>query len=158
MPRISARAETFGESVIRDMTRLAMRHDAVNLAQGFPDFACPPEIKEAACAAIQGDINQYAITWGARDFREAIAAKTARFYPAWSVDPETDVTVTCGATEGMIAAMLALVDPGEEVIVFEPFYENYGPDAILCDAKPVWVPMTAGQPLDLDRLAGAFNP
>ena len=159
MTRVSAKAGSFTESVIRDMTRLAMRHDAVNLAQGFPDFACPPEIKEAACAAIQGDINQYAITWGARDFREAIAAKTARFYPAWSVDPETDVTVTCGATEGMIAAMLALVDPGEEVIVFEPFYENYGPDAILSGAVPRYV--TLHEPdwrIEPDELRAAFGP
>ena len=159
MTRVSAKAGSFTESVIRDMTRLAMRHDAVNLAQGFPDFACPPEIKEAACAAIQGDINQYAITWGARDFREAIAAKTARFYPAWSVDPETDVTVTCGATEGMIAAMLALVDPGDEVIVFEPFYENYGPDAILSGAVPRYV--TLHEPdwrIEPDELRAAFGP
>ena len=159
MTRVSAKAGSFTESVIRDMTRLAMRHDAVNLAQGFPDFACPPEIKEAACAAIQGDINQYAITWGARDFREAIAAKTARFYPAWSVDPETDVTVTCGATEGMIAAMLALVAPGEEVIVFEPFYENYGPDAILSGAVPRYV--TLHEPdwrIEPDELRAAFGP
>src|SRR3990170_8146728 len=106
MTHISRKAASFTESVIREMTRLAMAHDAVNLAQGFPDFACPPELKAAACAAIEGDINQYAITWGARDFRQAIAAKTARQYPGWQVDPETDVTVTCGATEGMIAAMM----------------------------------------------------
>src|SRR5687767_5820075 len=121
MPRISARAETFGESVIRDMTRLAIRHGAVNLAQGFPDFPCPPELKAAACAAIEADLNQYAITWGAPDFRAAIAAKTERFYPDWKVDPDTMVTVTCGATEGMIASMLAILDPEDEVIVFEPF-------------------------------------
>jgi aminotransferase len=157
--RVSAKAGSFTESVIREMTRLAMRHDAVNLAQGFPDFACPPELKEAACAAIERDINQYAITWGARDLREAIAAKTARFYPAWSVDPETDMTVTCGATEGMIAAMLALVDPGEEVIVFEPFYENYGPDAILSGAVPRYV--TLHEPdwrIEPDELRAAFGP
>ena len=139
MPRISARAGTFAESVIRDMTRLALQHDAVNLAQGFPDFACPPELKAAACEAIERDINQYAITWGAPAFREAIAAKTNRFYPAWHVDPQTDLTVTCGATEGMIAAMLAVLDPGDEVVVFEPFYENYGPDAILSGAVPRYV-------------------
>src|SRR5512141_3488592 len=125
--RGSAKAERFTESVIRDMTRLALQHDAVNLAQGFPDFACPVELKDAAVAAIRADINQYAITWGARDFREAIAAKTQRFYPGWSIDPQTQLTVTCGATEGMIAAMLALLDPGDEAVVFEPFYENYGP-------------------------------
>ena len=157
--RVSERAASFTESVIREMTRHAAQHDAVNLAQGFPDFACPPELKEAAKAAIDRDVNQYAITWGARDFREAIAAKTARFYPGWQVDPETELTVTCGATEGMIAAMLALVDPGEEVIVFEPFYENYGPDAILSGAVPRYV--TLHEPdwrIDPDELAAAFGP
>ena len=157
--RVSARAASFTESVIREMTRHATLHDAVNLAQGFPDFPCPPELKEAAKAAIDADINQYAITWGARDFREAIAAKTARCYPGWPVDPETDLTVTCGATEGMIAAMLALVDPGDEVIVFEPFYENYGPDAILSGAVPRYV--TLHEPdwrIDADELRAAFGP
>jgi aspartate/methionine/tyrosine aminotransferase len=158
-PRVSGRAASFTESVIREMTRHATLHDAVNLAQGFPDFACPPNLKEAAKAAIDADINQYAITWGARDFREAIAAKTTRWYPGWTVDPETDLTVTCGATEGMIAAMLALVDPGEEVIVFEPFYENYGPDAILSGAIPRYV--TLHEPdwrIDADELRAAFGP
>jgi aspartate/methionine/tyrosine aminotransferase len=157
--RVSRRAASFTESVIREMTRHAALHDAVNLAQGFPDFPCPPELKEAAKAAIDADINQYAITWGARDLREAIAAKTARWYPEWAVDPETQVTVTCGATEGMIAAMLALVDPGEEVIVFEPFYENYGPDAILSGAIPRYV--TLHEPdwrIDPDELRAAFGP
>ena len=156
---MSERAASFTESVIREMTRHAALHDSVNLAQGFPDFACPPELKEAAKAAIDRDINQYAITWGARDFREAIAAKTARFYPGWQVDPETDLTVTCGATEAMIAAMLAAVDPGDEVIVFEPFYENYGPDAILSGAVPRYV--TLHEPdwsIDPDELAAAFGP
>jgi aspartate/methionine/tyrosine aminotransferase len=159
LARVSTRAASFTESVIREMTRHAAQHDAVNLAQGFPDFACPPEIKEAAKAAIDADINQYAITWGARDFREGIASKTARFYPGWRVDPETDLTVTCGATEGMIAAMLALVDPGDEVIVFEPFYENYGPDAILSGAVPRYV--TLHEPdwrIDPDELRAAFGP
>jgi aminotransferase len=159
MTRISGRAASFTESVIREMTRLAMAHDAVNLAQGFPDFACPPELKDAAKAAIDADINQYAITWGARDFREAIAAKTQRFYPGWTVDPETDVTVTCGATEGMIAAMMAILDPGDEVVVFEPFYENYGPDAILSGAVPRYV--TLHEPdwsIDEAELRAAFGP
>ena len=159
LTRVSQRAASFTESVIREMTRHAALHHAVNLAQGFPDFPCPPELKEAAKAAIDKDINQYAITWGARDFREAITAKTTRFYPTWTVDPETDVTVTCGATEGMIAAMLALVDPGEEVIVFEPFYENYGPDAILSGAVPRYV--TLHEPdwrIDADELRAAFGP
>jgi aspartate/methionine/tyrosine aminotransferase len=159
MPRVSARAETFTESVIREMTRHAMLHGAVNLAQGFPDFACPPELKEAGKAAIDADLNQYAITWGARDFREAIATKTARHYPGWEIDPETDLTVTCGATEGMIATMLALLDPGDEVVVFEPFYENYGPDAILSGAVPRYV--TLHEPdwhIDPDELRAAFGP
>ena len=159
MTTISRRAASFTESVIREMTRLAIAHDAINLAQGFPDFACPPELKEAACAAVEGDINQYAITWGARDLRQAIADKTARHYPGWSVDPETDVTVTCGATEGMIAAMMAVLDPGDEVVVFEPFYENYGPDAILSGATPRYV--TLHEPdwsIDEAELRAAFGP
>ena len=157
--RVSAKAERFTESVIRDMTRLALQYNAVNLAQGFPDFACPQELKDAAGAAIQADINQYAITWGAKDFREAIAAKTEAFYPTWKVDPQTNLTVTCGATEGMIAAMLALLDPGDEVVVFEPFYENYGPDAILSGAVPKYV--TLHEPdwhIDDAELRAAFGP
>jgi aspartate/methionine/tyrosine aminotransferase len=157
--RISDKAARFTESVIREMTRIAQQHDAVNLAQGFPDFACPPELKEAASAAIHNDINQYAITWGAKDFRDAIAAKTQRFYPDWAVDPQTNITVTCGATEGMIAAMLALLNPGDEVVVFEPFYENYGPDAILSGAVPRYV--TLHEPdwrFDPDELRAAFTP
>ena len=157
--RISAKAESFTESVIREMTRLAIDAGAVNLAQGFPDFACPTEIKEAASAAIYADVNQYAITWGAKPFREAIAAKTARFYPAWIVDPQTQITVTCGATEGMIASMLGILDPGDEVVVFEPFYENYGPDAILSGAVPRYV--TLHEPdwsIDPDELRAAFSP
>src|SRR4051812_27972021 len=121
------------------MNRLAIVHGAVSLAQGFPDFPAPDEIKQAAADAIFADINQYAITWGSKPLRDAIAAKTARTYPGWDLDPETEITVTCGATEGMVATMLALVDPGDEVIVFEPFYENYGPDAILTGAAPRYV-------------------
>lgn len=156
--RVSTKAASFTESVIREMTRLAMAHAAINLAQGFPDFACPPELKEAAKAAIDANLNQYAITWGARDFREAIAAKTTRHYPTWHVDPETDVTVTCGATEGMIASMLAVLDPGDQVIVFEPFYENYGPDAVLSGAVPRYV--TLHEPdwsIDEAELRAAFT-
>jgi aspartate/methionine/tyrosine aminotransferase len=159
MHGISRRAESFSESVIREMNRLAMEAGAIGLAQGFPDFACPPELKDAAAAAVHGDINQYAITWGARPFREAIAAKTARTYPGWTPDPETQITVTCGATEGMIAAMLGLLDPGDEVIVFEPFYENYGPDAILSGAIPRYV--TLHEPdwaIDPDELRAAVTP
>jgi aspartate/methionine/tyrosine aminotransferase len=137
--RISAKAERFTESIIREMNRLAMAHGAVSLAQGFPDFPAPDELKQAAADAIFADVNQYAITWGAKPLRDAIAAKTARTYPGWESDPETEITVTCGATEGMVAAMLAILDPGDEVVVFEPFYENYGPDAIITGATPRYV-------------------
>jgi hypothetical protein len=130
---VSRKAQRFTESVIREMTRLCRQHDAVNLAQGFPDFAAPREIKDAACRAIEADVNQYAITWGAKSLRDAIAAKTERLYGV-PVDPEREIAVTCGATEAMIASILAIVDPGDEVVVFEPFYENYGPDAILAGA------------------------
>jgi aspartate/methionine/tyrosine aminotransferase len=159
MRRISAKAERFTESVIREMNRLAVEAGAIGLAQGFPDFACPYELKEAAAAALHEDLNQYAITWGSKPLRNAIAAKTARTYPGWEVDPETQITVTCGATEGMIAAMLGVLDPGDEVIVFEPFYENYGPDAILTGAVPRYV--TLHEPdwhIDPDELRAAFTP
>ena len=159
MRSASDKASSFTESVIREMTRLAMAQDAVNLAQGMPDFACPPELKEAACAAIEADLNQYAITWGASDLRSAIAAKTGRHYPGWRVDPETEVTVVCGSTEGMIASMLALLNPGDELIVFEPFYENYGPDAILSGAVPRYVALhEPGWSFDEAELRAAFGP
>jgi aspartate/methionine/tyrosine aminotransferase len=159
MRRISRKAESFTESVIREMNRLAVEAGAVSLAQGFPDFPAPTELKDAAAAALYADVNQYAITWGARPLREAIAAKTARFHSGWTLNPETDITVTCGATEGMIAAMLGLLDPGDEVIVFEPFYENYGPDAILSGAVPRYV--TLHEPdwsIDPDELRAAVTP
>ena len=151
------RTHGFRESVIRGMSRLAREHRAINLAQGFPNFAAPDLLKEAAAKAIHDDINQYAITWGAQGLREAVARKYQRWY-GLVADPEREITVTCGATEAMIATLLALVNPGDEVIVFEPFYENYGPDAILADARPVYVPLDPGQGLDLDRLAAAFSP
>jgi aspartate/methionine/tyrosine aminotransferase len=154
---VSRKASLFTESVIREMTREALKHGAVNLSQGFPDFAAPEDIKRVAMKAIADDINQYAITWGARDFREAIARKT-KSYLGLDVDPETELTVTCGSTEGMIAAMMATVDPGEEVVVFEPFYENYAPDAILSDAKPRYVPLRAPDwSFDSEELRAAFN-
>jgi aspartate/methionine/tyrosine aminotransferase len=151
------RTHGFRESVIRGMTRLAREHNALNLAQGFPNFAAPELLKEAAARAIHDDINQYAITWGAQRLRHALARKYATWY-GLDADPEREITVTCGATEAMISTLLALVDPGDEVIMFEPFYENYGPDTILADARPVYVPLEPGQPLDLDRLAAAFSP
>jgi aminotransferase len=138
----SDRTRDFTESVIREMTRLAIRYGAVNLAQGFPDFGAPPQIKEAAIAAIAADINQYSITWGAKPLREAIAAKYRRTY-AFEVDPEREITVVCGATEGMVAALLATVNPGDEVIVFEPYYENYGPDIALAGGVRKVVPLSA---------------
>ena len=158
--RISAKADRFTESVIREMNRLAVSAGAVSLAQGFPDFPCPPELKEAAAAAIHDDLNQYAITWGAKPLRDAIAESTVRHFPAReAIDPETQVTVTCGATEAMVAAMLGLLDPGDEVIVFEPYYENYGPDAILAGAIPRYV--TLHEPdwsIDETELRAAFGP
>ena len=134
-PRASVKASSFTESVIRDMTRLANRYDAINLGQGFPDFAAPDEVKDAAAKAIADDHNQYPITWGVPAFREAIAAKYERDY-GMTVDPEAEICVTCGSTEAMIAAMLGVLDPGDEVVVFEPFYENYSPDSILTGAVP----------------------
>jgi len=152
------RTATFTESVIREMTRVAHRAGAINLAQGFPDFPMPLPMKQAAAAAIHGDINQYAVTWGAPALRLAIAEKYRRWYNL-SVDPDTEVTVTCGATEAMAATFMALINPGDEVIIFEPYYENYGPDAVLAGAKPVFVPLIAPDwHLDIDRLAAAVTP
>src|SRR5512139_248854 len=157
MPASTARrTHRFTESVIRSMTRLAQEHDAINLAQGFPNFATPDVLKEAAAKAIRDDINQYAITWGAQRLRNAIAASYRQWY-GMPVDPQAHLTVTCGATEAMVATLMAIVNPGDEVVVMEPFYENYGPDAILCEAKPVYVPLRPGEPLDLDRLAAACS-
>lgn len=153
----AARAATFTESVIREMTRVAQQYGAINLAQGFPDFPMPAAMKDAACAAIHGDVNQYAITWGAPALRLAIAEKYHRLYD-FTVDPDRHVTVTCGATEAMAAVFLALVDPGDEVIVFDPFYENYGPDAILAGATPVFVPLEPPNwTFDPQRLRDAFT-
>ncbi len=160
MRRISRKAESFTESVIREMNRVAVQHGAVSLAQGFPDFACPPELKRAVAEAVDADINQYAITWGSKPLRDAIAETTPRHFPGFgAIDPETQITVTCGATEAMIAAMLGLLDPGDEVVIFEPYYENYGPDAILSGASPRYV--TLHEPdwsIDPDELRSAFGP
>src|ERR1044072_2733736 len=136
--RISRKASQFTESVIREMTREAMKYGAVNLSQGFPDFAAPEDIKRVAMQAIADDVNQYAITWGAKNFRDEIAKKT-RWHLGFEIDPEAEITVTCGSTEGMISAMMATVDPGDEVIVFDPHYENYAPDAIIWGARPRYV-------------------
>ncbi len=152
------RTSTFTESVIREMSRVAHRTGAVNLAQGFPDFPMPLPMKEAAAAAIHGDVNQYAVTWGAPALRLAIAEKYRRWY-GLTVDLDTEVTVTCGATEAMMAAFLALVNPGDEVILLEPFYENYAANIALAGAIPVYVPLLAPDwHLDIERLAAAITP
>src|SRR5215212_6516760 len=153
----SRKATQFTESVIREMTRLNQIHGGVNLSQGFPDFPAPSAIKEAACAAINADVNQYAVTWGARPLREAVAREFTRRYRLPIVADE-QVTVCCGSTEAMMATMMAIIDPGDEVVIFEPFYENYGPDAILSGATPRYV--TLHEPswsFDPDELAAAFN-
>jgi aminotransferase len=155
---LSAKVEHFTESVIREMTRLALQHDAVNLAQGFPDFPAAPEIKEAARAAIAADDNQYAITWGAKPLRDALVEKFARTQGV-TVDPEREITVTCGSTEAMMCVMMALINPGDEAVIFEPFYENYGPDVILSGAQPRFVPLRPPDwSFDRDELAAAFGP
>ncbi len=157
-PRVAAKPQQFEESVIRLMTRLCVAVDGINLAQGFPDFPAPAAIKDAACAAIQADVNQYAITWGAPALRAAIAEKYSAALGR-PIDPEREITVVCGATEGMLAAMLAVVDPGDEVVVFEPYYENYGPDAVLSGARPRYVPLAPPDwRFDPDALAAAFGP
>jgi len=157
--RISRKAASFTESVIREMSREAVKHGAVNLGQGFPDWAAPDDIKRKAQEAIAADHNQYAVTWGVKEFRDAIAKKTM-WYLGMDIDPESEITVTCGSTEGMIAAMMATVDPGDEVVVFEPFYENYAPDAILSDATPVHVSLYRtdnGFVFDREELRSAFS-
>ncbi len=169
----SKKATQFTESVIREMTRLNELHGGVNLSQGFPDFPAPAVVKEAACAAINADFNQYAVTWGARSLREAIAREFTRRYDL-AVAPDEQVTVCCGATEAMMATMMAVIDPGDEVVIFEPFYENYGPDVILSGATPRFVTLheprvparpgtgpsaspEAGWTFDPDELSAAFN-
>jgi aspartate/methionine/tyrosine aminotransferase len=155
--RISRKASSFTESVIREMTRQASHYGAINLSQGFPDFPAPEDIKRAAIDAIQADINQYAITWGAKRLRDAIAAKT-RWHLGLEIDPDREIVVTCGSTEAMIATMLAVIDPGDEVIVFEPFYENYGPDAILSEAVTRYVTLHPPEwRFDPEELRSAFN-
>ena len=150
--RTARRTHLFTESVIREMTRVAHKHDAINLAQGFPDFPAPQLLKDAACAAIQEDINQYSITWGTVNLREALAKKYHDLY-GMEVNEDREITVTCGATEAMAAVMLSIVEPGDEVIILEPFYENYGPDAVLSDATPVFLTLEApGYRLEKHRL------
>jgi aspartate/methionine/tyrosine aminotransferase len=155
---ISKRVQGFTESVIREMTRVSAEYGGVNLAQGFPNFPPPRVLVEAAHRALDGDFHQYAITWGARNLREAIAAKFEHFYGP-RVDPDRQVTVCCGSTEAMLSTLLAVLDPGDEIVIFEPFYENYGPGAIISGAKPVFVPLEPPEfSFDPDRLARAFTP
>ena len=154
---ISSKAALFTESVIREMTRLAMEHGAINLSQGYPDFSAPEILKKAASDAIFADVNQYAITWGAKNFRDALVYKTKRFLGI-DIDPEREITVSCGSTEAMIDVLLAVINPGDEVIVFEPFYENYGPDAIISGATPRYVQLRRPDwSFDEKELAAAFN-
>src|SRR5260370_2714245 len=159
---VSDRASDFTESVIREMTSQATLPGAMNLAQGFPDFPAPAEIKQAAQQAIAGDVNQYAITWGSKNLRHAIARQMG-VWQGISVDPEKDVTVCCGSTEAMISTLLAVSNPGDEVIIFEPFYENYGPDSVLSGARPRFVKLsppraTGGEwTLDEKELRAAFH-
>src|SRR5579871_3879965 len=152
------RIANFTESVIREMTRLAFQHGALNLAQGFPDFAAPEALKQAAAEAIAADVNHYPITWGAKPFRDAIAGKYRRTY-GLDFDPEREITVCCGATEGMVASFLAVLNPGDEVVLFEPFYENYNPDTQLCGAKVRYVTLHAPDwHFDPEELRRAFSP
>jgi aminotransferase len=155
--RVSRKVSRFTESVIREMSRQSALYGALNLSQGFPDFPAPEDIKRAACQAIEADINQYAVTWGAKRFRDAISAKT-KWHLGLDVDPDREIVVTCGSTEAMIATMMAVIDPGEEVIVFEPFYENYGPDSILSDAVTRYVTLhPPNWNFDPSELRAAFN-
>ena len=157
MKPLSKRTETFTDSVIRRMTRVCLGCGAVNLSQGFPDFDPPAALTEALAKAAAEGPHQYAVTWGARDFREALAAKQSRFM-GMPVDPEREIVVTCGSTEAMMAAMMSVVDPGDKVVVFSPFYENYGADTILCGAEPLYVPLVPPTfDFDADRLEDAFK-
>ena len=154
---ISSKPKRFTESVIREMTRLSLIHGAINLSQGFPDFPAPQEIKQAAIQAIEQDINQYSITWGSKTLRQSIVNKLFQLTQI-EFNPETEVTVCCGSTESMIASLLAIINPGDEVIVFEPFYENYGPDAILSGAKRRYVKLKPPNwEIDFNELTEAFN-
>ena len=155
---VARRTSVFTESVIREMTRLAMLHGAMNLAQGYPDFPAPDFIKRAAIDAINADINQYAITWGSPRLRKAISDKTKRFY-GMDLDPDREITVTCGATEAMMAVLLAVIEEGDEVIVFEPFYENYVPDAAMSGATLKFVTLHSPSfTFDPEELRAAFSP
>ena len=157
MPALSRKTETFTDSVIRRMTRISLQYGAVNLSQGFPDFEPPKELLDRLAQVTREDFHQYSITWGAQNFREALAAKQSRLMGR-SIDPNGEIVVTCGSTEAMMAAMLTVADPGDKVVVFSPFYENYGADAILSGAEPVYVPLNPPEfDFDADVLEAAFK-
>ncbi len=157
MPQLSKRTVDFTDSVIRRMTRISNRYGAVNLSQGFPDFEPPKEITDRLAQVCSEDFHQYAVTWGAQNFREAVARKQSRLM-GFDIDPNENVVVTCGSTEAMMAAMLSVTDPGDKVIVFSPFYENYGADAILSGAEPIYVPLKPPTfTFDADVLEEAFR-
>ncbi len=157
MPTLSHRTAGFTDSVIRRMTRISNRYGAINLSQGFPDFEPPKEILDRLREVCSEDFHQYSITWGAQNFREALAAKQSRLM-GFPIDPDREIVVTCGSTEAMMAAMMTVVDPGDKVIVFSPFYENYAADAILSGAEPIYVPLTPPSfDFDPDVLEAAFR-
>lgn len=157
MPELSKRTESFTDSVIRRMTRIADEYNAINLSQGFPDFDPPREILERLKEVADEDFHQYSITWGSKNIRDAIAKKQSRLMNL-DINPEKNVVVTCGSTEAMMAAVMSVADPGDKIIVFSPFYENYGADAILCQADPIYVPLNPPEfGFDVDVLEKAFR-
>lgn len=157
MPELSGRTENFTDSVIRRMTRVSLQYGAVNLSQGFPDFDPPKEILDRLAEVAHEDYHQYSITWGAQNFREALAEKQSKFMGR-NIDPNSEIVVTCGSTEAMMAAMMTVTDPGDKVIVFSPFYENYGADAILSGAEPIYVPLYPPEfDFNPDELEAAFK-
>ena len=157
MPELSGRTENFTDSVIRRMTRVSLQYGAVNLSQGFPDFDPPKEILDRLAEVAHEDYHQYSITWGAQNFREALAEKQSKFMNR-RIDPNSEIVVTCGSTEAMMAAMMTVTDPGDKVIVFSPFYENYGADAILSGAQPIYVPLYPPEfDFNPDELEAAFK-
>jgi len=157
MRKLSSRTAEFTDSVIRRMTRVSMKYNAVNLSQGFPDFDPPKQLTDRLRQVADEGPHQYAVTWGAQNFREALAAKQRRFMGI-DINPNTDIVVTCGSTEAMMAAMMTVTDPGDKVIVFSPFYENYGADTILCGAEPIYVPLNPPEfGFDAEALEDAFR-
>ena len=157
MQKLSERTAGFTDSLIRRMTRISLRYGAVNLSQGFPDFEPPREILDRLAQVAHEDFHQYSVTWGAQNFREALAEKQSR-YMGFGIDPDTEIVATCGSTEAMMAAMMTVTDPGDRVVIFSPFYENYSADTILCGAEPIYVPLVPPDfRFDPDVLEDAFR-